>query len=75
MPREMTNRDDEKIPLAGSYLNNVNQPQPMMNAGNPSGETTSSATYSQQLGTPPSYSAAMEQPQNQTVPQNKGLTM
>ena len=71
----MDNRDDQKIPLAGSYLNNANQPRPMTNAGNPSGETTSSASYPQQFGTPPSYSATMEQPQNQTVPQNKGLTM
>ena len=71
----MDNRDDQKIPLAGSYLNSVNQPPPMTSITAPSGKTTASAPYPEQIAPPPSYSAAIGQPQNPTAPQDKGLTI
>ena len=71
----MDNRDDQKIPPAGSYLNSANQPPPMTGVVAPPGETTASAPYPQQFAPPPSYSAAIGQPQNITTPQNKGFTI
>ena len=72
----MDNRDDQKIPPAGSYMHSpgvpVNQPPPMKTASSPS------APYPVQYGEtdplhPPSYTTVVGPQQNQNIPPNKGF--
>ena len=74
--REMDNRDDQKIPPAGSYMHSpgvlVNQPPPMKTASSPA------APYPVQHGEtaplyPPSYTTVVGPQQNQNIPPNKGF--
>ena len=74
--REMDNRDEQKVPLAGSYMNSVNQPPPIRSTPSPS------APYPAQFGSqettqsqPPSYATAVAPQPQQNFPQNKGFNM
>ena len=72
----MDNRDDQKIPPAGSYMHSpgvpVNQPPSMKTASSPA------APYPVQYGEtdplhPPTYTTVVGPQQNQNIPPNKGF--